>query len=319
MNADLVNALALGIALSAATLGAAWPDGEPVTRRAPVLAVPTPDPDATELADARGVVVPVAPYAQVISLHPVGDHLLRELLEPERLVAYTGYTHDQHPEAWRFGDRATVGASRDIEAILALKPDLVVTSNFAEEAWMQRLRDAGIQVFDLGEARGVATTLAGVRALGVLLAVQTRAARLEARIRRETAALEKALPEDRPKGIYLTVFGDSFFGGSAGTSYADLLHYGGVIDLAAEQGYREWPKFTPEQLLALDPSLIVTQGGMAGVICGHSILRDLAACGPEGRIIELSEGYHGDPGLGVIEAAATVQGLLFPSPTETAG
>lgn len=314
MRADLLNGAALGLALVAATFGALQGGETSDERAAPVVAVPAAPAGASELADARGQRVPARDYARVLSLHPVGDHLLRELLEPERLVAITDYTSTQHPEGWRYGDHATIGTSRDIEAILALQPELVVVSNFAEEARMERLREAGIQVFDLGEARGVETTLAGIDALGVLLRQPRRARLLRDRLERELAALEAARPAERPEGLWLTVFGDSIFGGTAGTSYADLLHYGGVVDLAAQHGHLAWPKYTPEQLLRMDPALVLTQEGMGRAICDHSLLQQLAACGPQGRILELDEGYEGDPGLGIVEGAAKIQRLLAAEP-----
>ncbi len=314
MKTALANGAALALALAAATLGATWDDGSAPAAVAPVVAVPAAPPGAAALADARGQTVETGPYQRVLSLHPVGDHLLRELLEPERLVAVTAHSADSHPEGWRFGARPTIGTSKDVEAILALRPDLVVVSNFADEARMARLREAGIAVFDLGEARGVATTRAGIDARGGLLQAPRRAALLRDRFDRELASLEAALPPERPPGLWLTVFGDSIFGGTVGTSYADLLRYGGVHDLAADHGHVAWPRYRPEQLLAMNPALVLTQEGMGAAICGHSLLGQLAACGPGGRIIELDEGYEGDPGLGVVEGAAKIQRRLHGRP-----
>ena len=85
-------------------------------------------------------------------------------------------------------------------------------------------------------------------------------------------------------------------------------------DLAAEFGHQDWPRFNPEQILAMSPSLIVTQLGMAEVICQHSALRNLPACGTGGHVLELSGRYHADPGLGVVEASWQVQTLLAQLP-----
>ena len=107
------------------------------------------------------------------------------------------------------------------------------------------------------------------------------------------------------------------FGGTAGSSYGDMLHYAGVDDLAEAHGYADWPTFSPEQLLAIDPPLIVTQAGMGEVLCGHSALQLLACCQPGGRVIEVSGKYHSDPGLGLVHAAAAVQRLVHPDRART--
>ena len=89
MTADLINGAAFGGALLLACI-AAWSvgrDGE--ERQATVLAADAPPPGATQVVDARGFAVPVAPYQRIVSLNTVADHALLRLVEPERLVAIT--------------------------------------------------------------------------------------------------------------------------------------------------------------------------------------------------------------------------------------
>lgn len=319
MRADALNAGLLALTLAAAVWFATLP-GEVVPPRAVAhgFADAPAGPDATEVVDARGNAVPVAPYRRIVSLNTISDQVLLELVEPERLLAITGYTSTEYPESWRFGARPAVQRSEDIEAVVALQPDLVVVSRFANEAYMERLRESGIRVFDLGEMLGVETMLANVRALGALLDVPERAERLEKELVRQLLALDTAVPEAaRLPGIYLTVYADHVSGGTAGTAYADVLRYGGVRDLAAEHGFRNWPQYGPEELRSIDPPLIVTSEGMADAIRAHSLLRDLRACGPDGRILEIPGAYLGDPGLGLIEAARRIQEALHPTRAPT--
>lgn len=312
MTADRVNLAALLAALVLAAGGALVQPEEDAPRGAVVTVEPAAA-GAAEVIDGRGVAVPVAPYRRIVSLHVVADHLLLDLVEPGRLVGVTDGSKLQHPDGWRFGDIAGLARPHSLETLLALRPDLVIVSNFVDEAALSRLRDRGVAVFDLGEMRGVRSTVDDIRALGVLLGVSDRAARLEDRYLRELAALDRAVPDqEMAPGLYLSVYGDAFFGGTEGTSYADLLRTAGVADIAAAHGFVDWPRFTPEQLVALDPALVVTQEGMAGAICGHTVLREIAACGEGGRIVELPGRYHTDPGLGIVPAAQIVQRLVHP-------
>jgi ABC-type Fe3+-hydroxamate transport system substrate-binding protein len=308
---DILNGVALFVALVLGAAGAAWQSGVG-PEVAKVVGIQQDFPsDLDALPDARGVVVPTAHYQRIVSLNPVADHLLLGLVEPERLIGITAYTLEGHVDAWRFGDRQAVGRSEDLEHVLSLQPDLVVTSEFSDEAYMARLREEGIQVFDLGNMRGVDSTIGDVLTLGALLKQQARGHRIVNGFRRELSALEGQWPsKTQPLGLYLSVLGDSIFGGTAGTSYADMLHYGGVKDLAAEHGFKDWPRYNPEQLLKMNPSIIITQKGTGDVICGHSALGLMAACSTEGHILELSGDFQSDPGLGLVESAAEVQALL---------
>ncbi|QDU86543.1 corrinoid ABC transporter substrate-binding protein [Planctomycetes bacterium Pla163] len=307
MKTDLLNGGLLVFALVLASWFATLPSAGvgPTAERSDVPTAPAIG--ATEVVDARGVAVPIARYERIVSINTVADALLLELVERERIAAVTDYMAKSHTDAWRFGGIAYVEDSQQIERILAFQPDLVLTNPYAPEPFVARLRESGLAVFDLGDMRGAATTLVQVRTLGALVDERERADRLAARIERELAALEAAVPADeRVPGVYLAVFGDSVLGGTTGTNYADVLYYGGVRDLAAEAGFTAWPSYEPEQLVAMDPPLIVTSVGQAKAIRSHSILSGLSACGPNGRIVEIDETLLGDPGLGVIEAARRV-------------
>ncbi|MEM1448028.1 MAG: ABC transporter substrate-binding protein [Planctomycetota bacterium] len=312
MKADVVNGALLVLALAAATWAATLPGspGIPIAGRRSAVA-DAPEAGATEVVDARGIAVPVGSYERIVSLSTISDHVLLRMVEPDRLVSITGFTARDHPEAWRFGARPSIDASGDVEAVIALRPDLVIVSKFADESYMERLRERDIQVFDLGEMRGVRTTRANVRALGALLDLRERAEKVEGAYARQLQALDDAVPdEDMAPGIYLSIYGDSLFGATANTSYADTLFYGGVRDIAAERGFVDWPQYSAEQLIRLDPPLIVTLRGMADVLRSHSVLSGLRACGPGGRIVEIDRAYNADAGLGIVEAAQAVQDLV---------
>ena len=307
--AGLISAL---VAATAAPLAITWSSDD--TRSSALTPNRTvEDEPPKHIVDARQQRIPTGEYQRIVSLHGVADYALLHLVEPERLVAVSGHGLRSHPEGWRFGRRAGIDRSNQIEAVLARRPDLVIVSNFASEARMTRLREAGVVVFDLGPMHGVNTTLANINTLGQLLQVPQRARALAARYRRELRALDAAVPDEAMRdGLYLSIYGDTFFGGTKGSSYADLLHYGGVKDIAPRYGHREWPRYRLEELLAMDPALIVTQEGMHQNLCSRPLLKRMQACGPQGQVVQLPGVYHSDPGLGLVEAAASLLALVHP-------
>ena len=312
MKTNLVNGALLIATLLLSMWAATLPGGARTVLPTQGGAADAPEVGASEVVDARGVPVPVAPYQRIVSLSTISDHALLGLVEPERLVAVTEFT-SRHPVAWRFGARPTVSSSGELESVLALRPDLVIVTLYADESYLARLRENGVQVFDLGDMRGIETTRASIRALGALLDVRDRATAFLRSYDRELTALDAVVADSElAPGIYLSVYGDTFFGATANTSYADTLRLGGVRDLAAERGLVDWPQYTAEQLLELDPPLIVTLEGMGDVIRNHALLSTLRACGPEGRIVEIDGAFNGDAGLGIVEAAYQILTRVHP-------
>lgn len=326
MNANLVNALLVFAALTAASIGALRVGSESAealdtesSGRFEGDKIPNPGSNSVEelrdtptLKDGRGIHVMRQAYQRIASLSTVADHVLLRLVEPQRMVGVTAYTLQSHPDAWRFAGIPALSTSRSLESVLALKPDLVVISKFADEAYMARLREEGIAVFDLGDMRGIATTRRSIRDLGRLLYLEERAYRLEREFSRACEGLTRRVA-DQPRrvGIFLSVFGDNFFGGTANTSYADLLRLAGVKDLAEDRGFVGWPRFSAEQLIQLDPPLIVMPSGRAEHVCSHALLKDLSACSTPGGIIEMPRKNHSDAGLGLVDAAHDLQEQLF--------
>src|SRR5690606_20566056 len=104
----------------------------------------------------------------------------------------------------------------------------------------------------------------------------------------------------RRGAVYVVVYGGRIYGGTRGTSYHDVIRLAGLSDLAAG-AHEGFPQYTTEELLRMDPEIIVTRVGMAEAICRQPGLEGLRAC-PAG-VVEIDEAVLEDPGLGMIDAA----------------
>lgn len=256
------------------------------------------------VTDARGTAVPVDTYVRIASAGLVGDALLAELCEPQRIVAYSAYSVGA--QAYKLGDKPRVNGLADLEIIIGLKPDLVLASSYgAGPDAMARLQEAGIAVFDLGDARGVATFTRNARQIGALLGIAPRVARFVAAYERNLESIAAALPASTPRlsGMFIALVGDQMYGGTVGTSYHDVMRFAAVDDCAATR-YRDWPSYSPEAILALNPELIVTKTGMAAGLRRMPGLDRLPACQRPGGIVELDADALEDPGILIPDAAA---------------
>ncbi|MEM1415572.1 MAG: ABC transporter substrate-binding protein [Myxococcota bacterium] len=300
-----VAALALALALS---LGVA----QQLTQRAPAPDESGDGVAAPPVPDASGRTFPVRRYARVVSASPLADQVFSELLEPGRVLAVTRYGRESPLGGWRHAGARTLGRLEDLEAVLDLEPDLVVVSGFADPARVARLRDAGLSVFDVGRMDGTSALLPAVRRLAALVGEPERGEALATRwLRRFRTVAADVPPATRLRGAYVGIFGDKLYGGTSGSSYGDVLAAAGVRDVAAEAGLEGWPEYTSEQLLALDPPVLVVPAGRREALCRHVGLDALQACGGEGRIVEVDEALLGDPGLGMLDAAEAIRDALY--------
>lgn len=189
---------------------------------------------------------------------------------------------------------------------MGLRPDLIVANSLAQQDVVQRYREAGIEVFDLGPMHGLATLRPNIVSVATLLGRPERGRALARRFERRMENIARHIPEhERPSAIYLGIHGDKLYGGTRGSSYHDILTHAGLRDAAAER-YEGWPRYTSEQLLALDPDIVVTQSDMGKVVCRHPGLDRLRVCSGSGRIVEIDGGLLGDPSLTILEATDAV-------------
>ncbi len=320
MRAGLINAGAALLALAAGTAGAVI-GGRPAARR---VAESRPAADgesvgaggAEAVIDATGVAVPAGDYRRIASGTIIADDTILELLPQDRLIAVSDWTLQNHPRGWRFDERIEgIQSLEDLERLLSLDADLLIVASASAPSRVERLRESGLTVFDLGQMKGLETLLPNIRALGKLLKQEERAEDFARRFvhRLETVASGLA-PEERRGAMYLSVYGEAMYGGSTGTSYSDVIRYAGLRDLAAEAGFTGWPQYTAEQLITLDPELIISPPGTGDALCSHEHFQSLQVCREPGRIIEVCKGLVSTPGTGILDAAESVYFAVYEEP-----
>jgi iron complex transport system substrate-binding protein len=260
--------------------------------------------------DTRGERIPVRDYTRIVSTSTIADQVLIEIIETDRLLAVSSHTL-RTQKSRTYDDKIGVEHARDIETIIELRPDIVFINNFIDRRQVERLKEAGLNVFDMGEMRGLETLLPNIRQLAAVLDAPERGQELADGFMRELAAVSAAIEDqDRRRGLYVGIHGDRLYGGTAGTSFHDVLVTGGVIDMAAEAGLSGWPAFTNEQLLSLDPPWIITNSGAERSLCRHPGFQSLSAC-RTGQVRGIDTHLLTDPGLGILQAAKAVHAAVY--------
>ena len=273
-----------------------------------LLAAPVDSATVTTVVDAGGHVHTAKAYQRVLSLGLIGDAILLSLCEPTRIAGLSVWSAEQ-PDAHRGAGLPRLHGLDDLEAILAIRPDVVLISTFGGESErIARVREAGIPVVDLGVPTGLTAYCASLRLVGTLLAVPERGEREAVRHEQRAAAVAADIPaERRPRAIYLALVGEVLFGGATGTSFHDALVLGGCRDAGSEAGWRAWPELTPERVLEVRPEVIITQSGMAADLRKRPGLDRLQA-----RWIEIDAPLLQDPGSLIVDAAQAIRAGVHP-------
>lgn len=256
---------------------------------------------AETLRDHRGFSFRAGGYERILSGSVTADQILAELISPSRVVGITSYGKNFAPASLRFPEHPTVDRLADLERIVALSPDLVIVHDLADEAALARLRELGIPVFDLGPVGGAEDFARDIRTLGALIGEAERGEALSALHLGRLERISTDLPrEGRPRALYIRSFGRDLLGGAVGTHYHDVIVYAGLEDAAS--GLRGWPRYEAEQILTLDPELLVTAKGKGALICASPGLDALEAC-REGAILEIDAEALDDSAFGLERSA----------------
>lgn len=258
--------------------------------------------DAERAIEERGAGEDALTHERIASATTVADQVLARLVDPARVVAISAQTRSGNAQ-WVLGERPRIEELEDVEAILALRPDLLFASSIAASRPSARLREAGVQVVDLGELHGMDTLLESIRMIGGVLGVPARAEAMAIGFERRMAA-QRAASVPRISGLFLGAYGGRIYGGTRGSSYGDVLDTAGVDDVAAATGHTGWPEYTAEDLLVLDPDWLVTPS--EDDVCSLRALASLRACA-QGRVLRVDGALLGDPGLGMLDAAEALR------------
>jgi iron complex transport system substrate-binding protein len=209
------------------------------------------------------------------------------------------------PEAAKLPVITTDGHSVNTEAVLALRPDLIITDGtIGPIDVLLQLRDAGVAIVfvdtdpSLGGVGELARQVAA--ALGSPEAGELLASRLDSELSAKVAEIAAIAPtgEGRLRMIFLYLRGSAgiyyLFGEESG---ADVLITAlGGIDVAGEIGWDGMKPMTDEALIAANPDLILVMtdglrsvGGVDGLLDSKPAIA-LTLAGQHRRFVDMADG-----------------------------
>ena len=256
-----------------------------------------------------------APPERIVALVPSVTDLILALGESDRLVARTRYDTDP-----RLAALPTVGGGLDpnIEAIIGLRPDLVIAWPGADQPIIGHLEAAGIAVYGAG-SQSLEDQARHTRQIGQLLGIELRADSLLAHIDSSFAALAAALDGVPEVSALYVAWHDPPMTTGPGTFVDSIMSVAGGRNIF-DDATTDWPQVNMEEIVTRDPDVLILPvpdvGDSVTIAWVHLTpgWRDLRAV-RTGKILLVDSELFSRPGPRIIDAATQLAELLHPGMT----
>ncbi|MGZ3677531.1 MAG: ABC transporter substrate-binding protein [Ktedonobacterales bacterium] len=222
----------------------------------------TSTPEQPLLAkDTNGTTITIPSQApqHIVSLGPTDSEILAALGAGSRVVAVDYYT--DYPTDFAAKQKITDSSgTASVEAIVALKPDLVLSYGGETRATDQKLLSAHIAVVDLPQL-DLTGSLMEMRLVGQLIHAESQADSLVANLQKRIDAVKNKAASAQPISVYMeadySTPGKPFvFGGG---SFGDELirDAGGTNIFGSTAGNGGYPQVSDETVIAAKPLVII--------------------------------------------------------------
>ncbi|HEX2095624.1 MAG TPA: helical backbone metal receptor [Longimicrobiaceae bacterium] len=276
---------------------------------APRAAVPAAADSAVTVTDDAGRTVRLPrPARRVVSLLPAGTDALFALGAGDRVVGRTRY--DELPQVQRL---PSVGGGLDpsLEVLASLRPDLVLAFETAGGSRLRpRIEALGIPVYAI-LPEDTASILRMVRNLGHLVGRGAAADSLARGIRARIARVRAEAGGGEPLTALYVASVDPPIVAGPDTYIAELVGVAGGRLVGIPQGGARWPQISLEELVRLQPDVLVLPvghdpGSNVENLRRATGWRELGAV-REGRIATVPAGLMNRPGPSIGEAAEVLR------------
>ena len=250
--------------------------------------------------------------SKIISVAPNITEMIYKLGAEDKLVGRTNYC--DYPE--EVSSIESIGTLRkpDIEKIISLEPQLVITSTHFDDENTAKLEAAGISVIALYEEFNVTGVYTMIETLGTALNKQDEAAKTVADMKSTINKVEEAVEGlEEPTVYYVVQYGESGdFSAPENTFVGQLIDMAGGNNIVPEQD--SW-SYSLEALLEADPEIIVVRNGEKEGFESLEADKELTAV-KEGNVYEIDNNLIDRQGYRNAEGLSTLAKIFHPEAFE---
>jgi iron complex transport system substrate-binding protein len=272
-------------------------------------------------ANGTAIVIPTKAPQRIVSLTPVDSEILGALHEQAEVVGVDYYT--DYPADMAAKPKITdVNSTPNIEQIIALKPDLVLSyghdTNSSVSHADTQLMAAHITVYDL-PALNLDGSINEIRLIGQLTHTESAANALASSMRSRIDAVKATVATAPKPSVYMELYYGNgptyvFGGGSFGDEL--ITDAGGANVFHGDTSGAGYPAVNNEAIIAANPQVIIlTDGATPAQVAARPGWGALAAV-KSGAIYSIDPNFTQRPGPRIIdglnELAKDLHPTLFP-------
>lgn len=204
------------------------------------------------------VTIPSKP-SRVITASVGHDEMALSLIPLDRLVGVGGSTKNSTFSNVAHLVQDTPEITRDPETIIALSPDVVVTSPFFAAEGIDALSRLGIPVVQTDLVQGPEERIENILLMGYILGEEERAIEFAAEVRERYDSLVAITDaaEPKPRVLALTQYSDTIWTAGAGSTEGGIISASGGINTAEEAGITGNLPTNLEGVIAMAPDIVI--------------------------------------------------------------
>jgi len=221
---------------------------------------------------------------RVVSLNACLDAILVHVADRGQIAALSHYAREPVGSTISEVAKTLPFTWETAEEVIALRPDLVLTSRHSALATRNALGRMNIPTELFAVPDSVATSLEQVREVARLVG---RPARGEALIARIEAALVAAAPPPGSRPLKALIYQPNGFAAGRGTLMDEMMTRSGFDNVAGRYGLGKWGNVPVERLLADPPQVLLSGTPAQGArTWADRVMRHPALASLSGRMVQ---------------------------------
>ena len=211
------------------------------------------------LTDSKGREVEIAAKPKrIVSLSPSNTEIIFALGAGDRLVGVTEYCN--YPKEAKDIDKVGGFSDPNIERIVSLKPDIAFVAGSFQDETITKLESLGITVF-LVDAKSLTGVLENIETVGTILGEMEMTVEVTGKMRAKINDIESALKKASGTPlVFFEIYKEPLMSAGPGTFIDDLIIRSKGKN-AAGATKEEYPQFSTEKLIELDPDVYIAVTG----------------------------------------------------------
>lgn len=254
---------------------------------------------------------------RIVSVIPSNTEIAFELGLGEEVVGVSDFDN-YPPEA---AEKEKIGGLEfNVEKVISLNPDLVLahaSSAQNSEAGLQQLRDAGVTVLVVNDAKSFDQVFESIEMIGTAAGEKEKAETLVSDMKRQLEEIKtkaNGIKEEDRKSVMVEVSpAPEIYAAGTETFMDEMLGVINAENIITEEG---WPKMDPEAIIERNPDVIITTHGYytedaVGNVLSRDGWQDITAVKNK-QIIDVDSDMVTRSGPRIIEGVEELAKAVYP-------